>query len=240
MTLGLYDEIPATQPSLPHPPIALPVFLVIEEAMRVAWGLLRSNPRSGFDLLTAPEDEVTHEFYEALYDQVFAKRLVDGFNNDLFAAIAREAKLRNYNGAHLDKMPDLLIRLIGRDVYYPSQDWLFIECKPVDSDHPAGSHYCDKGVIRFVGGEYAWTMTSALMVGYVKQGYAISPKLVDAFNARPATISTLEGPAPCPSSSATQTSEAVHISRHARAFTYTVTEVLAPAITIRHLWLRRD
>jgi hypothetical protein len=238
MTLGLYEELPIK--GLPHPPIALPVFLIIEEAVRVAWTILRSESRSGFDLLNATEDEVTHELYEALYDRVFANRLVEGFNNELFAAIAREAKLRSYNGASLDKMPDFLIRLVGREVRIQSQDWLTVECKPVDSDHPAGQHYCDKGVIRYIKGDYAWTMTDALMVGYVKRGYAISPKLVDALNARRVEIPTLDGPSPCHSSSGTATSEVVHISQHGRAFNYVETGQSAPSITIRHLWLRRD
>lgn len=241
MTLGIYDEPPPSQLLLPHPPISLSVFLVIEEAMIVAWTLLRVQPRTGFDLLTAPEDEITHEFYETLYDKVFKDRLVAGFNNDLFAAIVREGKLRSYDGGSLDKMPDLLIRLIGpREVCFLSQDWLCVECKPVDSDHTAGQHYCDRGVKRFVQGEYAWAMTSALMVGYARPGYTILPKLVDALAARAKEIPTLAGPRPCSSCVATTISEAVHISLHKRTFKYVGTEQMAPDISIRHLWLRRD
>ncbi len=154
---------------LPHPPISLSMFLVVEEALCVAWGYLRTHPRSGFDLLTANEDVVTQELYERLYEEVFNKGVVDGFDRQLFTVITRESKVRNCDGAKLDKMPDLLIGLSDRvNVFKLSQDWLFIECKPVDSDHSAGVHYCDKGIARFVFGEYAWAMRCALMIGYAR------------------------------------------------------------------------
>ena len=38
----------------------------------------------------------------------------------------------------------------------PSQYGIFIECKPVDVDHPLVAHYCDKGILRFVRGRLCW------------------------------------------------------------------------------------
>lgn len=225
---------------LPHPPISLAMFLVIENGIRAAWELMRENPRPGFDLSNATEDVITHELYERLYDEVFNRDVVAGFNRELLTTITRESKVRNYDGAKLDKMPDLLFGLVERPpVEYPSQDWLFIECKPVDCGHAAGGHYCDKGIIRFVKGEYAWTMTSALMVGYTREGYTILPKLSDALQARPNKIPTLDQPRPCRHSKGDSVSEAVHISKQGRTFKYVETEQSAPAITIRHLWLKR-
>ena len=154
MGLAIYEEGLACA-ELPHPPISLPIFLVVEEALCVAWDCLRTHPRSGFNLLSATEDVVTHELYERLYDEVLNKGVVDGFDRQLFADIKREPKVRNYDESHLDRMPDMLISLYDRDVFKPSQDGLFVECKPVDPDHSAGIHYCGKGVIRFVRGEYA-------------------------------------------------------------------------------------
>jgi len=46
----------------------------------------------------------------------------------------------------------------------------------VQSGRAAGGHYCDKGIIRFVRGDYAWAMRDALMVGYVTEGYSITTK----------------------------------------------------------------
>lgn len=236
--IGFFDE---AEVALPHPPIALAVFLVVESAVCAAWHLLRTQPRAGFDLLTADEDVITQELQEAIFNKIFDKGIVDGFDRQVFASVTREPKVRNYNYANLDKMPDLLIALVNRPSgLINTQDGLFIECKPVDTDHSVGKHYCDKGLIRFVRGDYAWAMTSALMVAYAREGYTIVPKLQDALAKRSSGIPTLKDPHPCRRSKVGPSSEVVHISQHARTFTYLETGQLAQAITIRHLWLRRD
>lgn len=238
MELRFYEELP---PKLPHPPISLGMLLVVENALVKAWEILREDPGQDLDLLKAPEDTVTHALYETLYDIVFNSGLVDGFDRKLFTVVTREPKLRTFDGRSLDKMPDLLVGLVGRDSFSPrSQDWLFIECKPVDRDHSVGKHYCGKGLVRFVNGEYAWAMQEAMMVGYAREGYAILPKLDDALAARGRTIRTIARPRPCRSSRASQFGEVVHSSTHGRTFRYVGPDTQAPPITIRHLWLRRD
>ena len=239
MGLAFYEEGVAGD-KLPHPLISLSIFLVVEEALCVAWDYLRTRPRPGFNLLSEVEDVVTQELYERLYDDVFNKSVVDGFDRQLFPDITREPKVRNYDGSSLDKMPDMLIRLFDRGVFIPSQDGLFIECKPVDPDHSAGVHYCNKGIIRFVRGEYAWAMTSALMIGYVRDGYSISPKLTKALEEHGKEVSTIALPYPCQLSKPGKNNEVVHVSQHLRTFNYVETRQQAPAITLRHLWLRRD
>lgn len=240
MSFDFYEE-GVTGAELPHPPISLPIFLVVEEAICVAWDFLRTHPRSGFNLLSASEDEVTEELYERLYDEVFNRGIVDGFDRQLFTVITRESKVRNYDGTKLDKMPDLLIGLSDRlSVFRLSQDWLFIECKPVDSDHSIGIHYCDKGIIRFVRGEYAWAMTSALMIGYILDGFSITSNLSNALEKRNKEITTILSPCPCQRSKSGKNNEVVHISRHSRTFNYVETGQQAPLITIRHLWLKRS
>ncbi len=239
MGLAFYEE-GVEGDKLPHPLISSSIFLVVEEALCVAWDYLRTRPRPGFNLLSAVEDVVTQELYERLYDDVFNKGVVDGFDRQLFPDITREPKVRNYDGSSLDKMPDMLIRLFDRGVFIPSQDGLFIECKPVDPDHSAGVHYCNKGIIRFVRGEYAWAMTSALMIGYVRDGYSILPKLTKALEDRETEVPTIALPYPCQRSKPGKNNEVVHVSQHSRTFNYVETGQHAPAITLRHLWLRRD
>ena len=192
-------------------------------------------------MTSAVENRITHELQEVLCNEVFAKGRVDGFGRESFDVPIRDPKVRNFDRKHPDKMPDLLVRLVDRpDVALLLQDGLFIECKPVDRDHPAGSHYCDRGLIRFVIGDYAWAMTEAMMIGYASEGYTISPKLDVALRDRPDKIPTLVFPTPCPSSEAASYSERVGITKHGRTFRYVETDAQAPPITIRHLWLRRD
>lgn len=240
MGLAIYEQGMGGA-ELPHPPISLPMFLVVEEALCVAWDYLRTRPRSGFNLLSATEDVITQELYERLFDEIFNKGIVDGFDRQLFTVVTRESKVRNFDGAKLDKMPDLLIGLSDRlNVFKLSQDWLFIECKPVDSGHSASVHYCDKGIIRFVLGEYAWAMTSALMIGYVRNGYSISSKLIWTLKRREEKVHTIALPCPCQRSRPGKNNEVVHASQHSRTFKYVETGQQAPPITLRHLWLRRD
>ncbi|HUS12650.1 MAG TPA: hypothetical protein VMZ30_19430 [Pyrinomonadaceae bacterium] len=239
MAVGFYATKARTM-RLPHPAISLSVFLVVENGIRAAWEMMRNSPRPGFDLLTAVENSVTQELYKCLYDEVFNRSVVEGFDRELLTTITRDAKIENYDGTNIEKMPDLLFGFADRpDVFRHTQDWLFVECKPVDSTHSAGVHYCGKGIIRFVRGEYAWAMTSALMVGYARTGYTILPKLREALQAS-SIIDTLEHPYKCRSSKFGPSSEVVHISKHARTFSYLETKTRAKAIIIRHLWLRRD
>ena len=138
-------------------------------------------------------------------------------------------------------MPDLLVRLVGRpDGIRNSQDGLFIECKPVDSDHAFRGHYCSRGLIRFVLGDYAWAMTNAMMVGYTKKGYTVSAKLIPALQDWPDGTGARKVPRLCIHSKATLSSEAVHLTDHSRTFKYFQTEQPASDITVRHLWLKRD
>ena len=82
-------------------------------------------------------------------------------------------------------MPDLVFDL-NRDSLpvLPSHDALVVECKPVDKDHSAGGDYCDKGLRRFVIGDYAWPMQEAMMVGYVRHGRSIAANLLSAMAER--------------------------------------------------------
>lgn len=226
---------------LPHKPIPMAIHLIVEDALRASWDKLRKKPPAGFQLGTAHEDVVTHELLKILHGEVFDSDEVSGFNREYFVPPVREAKLENFNGTRRDLMPDLLIGMQGRPkAKIPWQDFLFIECKPVDRRHPAGSAYCDAGLIRFVRGDYAWTMTSALMIGYASKDYSISPKLTDALKERSAEISTVSHPQPCGYSRQTAISEATHLSKHSRTFSYVQTGIGAPTITVRHLWLKRD
>ncbi|MCX6901481.1 MAG: hypothetical protein NT105_22605 [Verrucomicrobia bacterium] len=239
MTLEMFEESNEGV-QLPHPPLSLRIHLVVESAIRAAWRLMVTRGRPDFDLATATEDVVTHELYERLYDEIFDKGVVDGFNREVFASVRREPKVRNFNGNSPDKMPDLLVEFIDRPAgVMNSQYGLFIECKPVDKAHTVGAHYCDRGLIRFVNGDYAWAMQNGMMVAYARPDYALLEKLSVALEDRKDTISTSYGPVYCLSSNPADYAERVAVSKHERTFSYIETNSPAGVIVIRHLWLRR-
>src|ERR1039457_6434807 len=214
MKLGMFTE-GDERIRLPHPPLSLRYHLVVEAAICAAWELMTNHGRSGFNLQTADEDAITLNLYERLYDEIFDNGVVDGFDREVFALVHREPKVRNFSGSNPDKMPDLLVDFIDRPIgVMNSQHGLFIECKPVDADHTVGAHYCDKGIIRFVCGDYAWAMQSAMMIGYARAGYTIIPKLSDALQARLKDIPAITKVQPCRRSKASSVSEVVHVSKH--------------------------
>ena len=240
MSLEMFEESDGGI-RLPHPPLSLHVHLVVEAAICAAWELMTRKGRKGFDLQTANEDSVTLELHERLYDEVFNKGIVDGFDRSIFTSVHREPKVRNFNRLHPDKMPDIFVDFVDRPAgVMNTQHGLFIECKPVDRKHPVGSAYCDEGLIRFVRGDYAWTMKSAMMVGYAREGYCLVPNLSEALASnRKESIPTSFGPAACQRTSATEFAEQVAISKHQRTFNYVENGLPAGVIVVRHLWLKR-
>ncbi|MCG3147492.1 MAG: hypothetical protein PCFJNLEI_00932 [Verrucomicrobiae bacterium] len=226
---------------LPHPPIAWPLLVKIEEAVGAAWTLLRDDPPSGFDLKTAEENDITLKLQTALFDRVMRNKMVEGFNRQVFTVGTRGAEVQNFDGSRRDMKPDLLIGFVDRPlVRVPTQDWLFIECKPVGSKHGVEGHYCRKGIARFIRGEYAWTMTEALMIGYTTADHELLRELELVLKKGLGEFSVTEAPTPCRRTERTLFGNPVCTTEHAREFNYIETGKPAPQIRLRHLWLRRD
>lgn len=235
MSYGFYRD---REVKLPHKPLPLSVFLIVEKAIRASWQRLKSRTNPRINIKTAHEDDVTLDLYEVIYDEVFDQGVVDGFDKERFTVVTRETKVRNYNGDNPDKMPDLLVGIAGRnDIYLNSQDWLFIECKPVDANHTVGVHYGSKGIARFIRSDYAWAMTSALMVGYCSPGYSICPKLIESLKSRSKEFRVLGEPVEC---TCLPRGNGVYKTEHERDFDYVETGFRAPPIRLRHLWLDRN
>jgi hypothetical protein len=102
----------------------------------------------------------------------------------------------------------------------------------VDAAHPLVTHYCDKGIARFVVGDYAWAMTEALMVGYNTVHEKPAVALVNPFAQREKTVRASGKPRDC---TVSNHEPAIAITRHKRSFRLRGRQ--APTITLRHLWL---
>src|SRR4051812_29942218 len=134
MRIGFYSRGPV---SLPHPPYPKATLSLIEKAIAEAWRIIRDHPEGDFKIGTADEDRITREVRTCLMNRVLDSGTVAGFTSDQFR-VTREAKFESFAGPSLHKMPDLHIDIF-RDSprSLPSADGLFVECKPVDHDHPA-------------------------------------------------------------------------------------------------------
>ena len=156
---------------------------------------------------------------------------VDGFNCAMFGKVNREPKITNVDKKHPDKMPDIFFDL-KRDQLpiLNDQDGLFVECKPVDRKHPILSCYCQKGLIRFVNGDYAWAMQDAMMIGYVSKPYSLD-KFADVLDngKKCAALKTINH--------STVDEKTIYRSSHNREFKWPQNRGKVCPIEVSHLWL---
>jgi len=223
--IGFFTKCP--EPEFPHPHIPERTLTLLCQVIEEAWHLLKQHPPDNFDINTALEDTITEILVEILEDTLRQKAVIPGFNTQLFGSVERDVKRTNYNKTHPDKMPDILFHLNREHLpIKSSQDGLYVECKPIDKNHSLRSAYCEKGVIRFVNGDYAWAMQEALMIGYLrnKKTYSdLSPHLSEnQYNKSKFAINK---------------ANKTCVSNHNRHFTC-YTKAKPGSIKVHHLWLK--
>lgn len=229
MVVGFFSH--GIEYTLPHPKIPQRTVLLLCEVIKKAWQLLEEKPPSNFILQCANEDTIT----QVLVDEIIENRLrksgeVDGFNCALFGKVIREPKITNFDKKHPDKMPDIFFDLKrDRLPILSNQDGLFVECKPVDHKHPIFSCYCQKGLIRFVNGDYAWAMQDALMVGYIKGDYSFK-KLASVLDGKKSAVLKT-------ANHFAVDEYAIYRSNHNRTFEWPESRGNACPISVAHLWL---
>ena len=124
-------------------PAKIPVFLfvVVQNTLSTAWRILLEAVKAGeFSICAATEDEITERLHLILGElHAAGDDAVRGLSQ--FETSTREGNLRNFNGNHLDRQPDLTFRPLRGHIQtintVPTA--IFIECKPIDSAHPVAS-----------------------------------------------------------------------------------------------------
>ncbi len=154
--------------------------------------------------------------------------------SQLVRDVARGKETVSYDGAHLEKQPDLSIHLTDRSPSFP----LVVECKLIDAPSEKRIKlYCDKGLARFVRGEYAWATREAFMLAYVRDGSTIwsclKPFLAKARTLQPDIYLTDALP-----EAMGESGMPLARSSHNRKFRYIGQSHSSPgAIAIWHLWI---
>ncbi len=228
------------RPSASGQAVRIPEFLMtaVQNVLSKAWHILQEDVRQGlFSICDSTEDQITERLHMILGAlDAAGDDAVQGLS-DLQSPV-REGNIRNFNGQHPDKQPDLAFRpkrgLISTGNTVPTA--IFIECKPIDAWHPIPSTYCRAGLIRFVNGDYAWGVDRAMMLGYVRNVCSLPDGLSTAL-AHPAMRSQMQligalMPSPC-----TASGDTVYQSSHTRTFHVPGTAKPAGQITVNHLWL---
>jgi hypothetical protein len=160
---------------LPLAPLHPEHLRVIIDVLLEAWqDLLERHPKTLFEEDEAPINALMETRLLALLDEkpLWAQ---------MVRAVARGRETMSFDGTHLEKRPDLSLYLTRR-ASFP----LAIECKIIDTvKDKNGKLYCDKGICRFLQGEYAWAAREALMIAYVRDHSTIASVLA-SFLAEPA------------------------------------------------------
>ena len=214
---------------LPLAPIAHEHLEVLAEGLQLAFDDIRAHAPA--TVATGEEPEVT-----ALM-QARLNRLIDENSlwRQLVLWVGRGTESISFDGSHLEKRPDLSIILSGSERRFP----LVAEAKILDAAaSKTAALYCEKGIRRFVEGEYAWGNREAFMIGYVRDGSSINTTLKaflsKARNLHPHRYLVEELPVPVGSGSSD-----LAYTRHRRGFVYgSQRKPNSPRpISVWHLWL---
>lgn len=203
---------------------------LIADMIALAWGDLALKRAS--TLATGSEAEIN-----ALLEARLS-RLPDEHPlwEQLVRSVVRGKETVSFNGAHLEKRPDLSIFLSGRSPAFP----LVVECKLIDApDGKSGILYCNNGLRRFLTGEYGWSGRDGFMLAYVRDQSTIEscllPILAAGRTAKPDPFAVRDWPVESGNAAFD-----LAATRHDRAFRYLNRAAPADApgpIAIWHLWL---
>lgn len=222
----------------PLPDLPQGVKLIILNALRTAWASFQRNEP---DLATdAEETTITFCLQEILNElRTHPETEADGFSASLFETVTREGAEVNFSGSSVQKQPDLVVRM--RNLHpgvHDSLRWAaFIECKIVSRSRPVNL-YCREGISRFVEGDYAWAMPSAMMVAYARDLESVegslTPYLAKYQDSADDPFATRNLPKQRSELSADES--VVYASMHRRAWKH-VNGALPGPVEILHLWL---
>lgn len=215
---------------LPLPALHEEHLSLIADLVALAWDDLASNQAD--TLATGSEAEI-NALLEARLSRLLDE---DPLWAQLVLAVARGKETVNFNGAHLEKRPDLSIFLSGRSPSFP----LVVECKLIDApDGKSGALYCNNGLRRFLTGEYGWPGRDGFMLAYVRDQSTIEscllPLLALGRTTTPDPFAVRDWPV-----TSDHAAFDLATTRHNRAFRYL--SRVAPAddpgpIAVWHLWL---
>jgi len=223
---AVYEQLTAGVP-LPLPPIPRLMLDVIAQGLVTAW-------------LNVPQEQIRIADEAGLNAMMETQlnQLADQDNQFrmLVAAAVRGKETINFDGTWLEKRPDL--SLILTDGLRARDFPLTIECKLIHRATKKGvTLYCNKGLKRFIDGDYGWARQEGLMLAYVRDDSTIDsqlrPHLARHFGKSDDIFCTEVFPLPIGAS----TNQAA--SKHLRRFRY---PYRAPQddpgpIAILHIWL---
>ncbi|MBR0860206.1 hypothetical protein [Bradyrhizobium liaoningense] len=204
---------------------------LIAEVLALAWTDLTLTRQEV--LATGTEAEI-NALMETRLSRLLDEHPIWG---QLVRSVVRGRETVSFDGAHLEKRPDLSIHLSTRTPSFP----LLVECKLIDIvGGKSTALYCNHGLKRFLTGEYGWAIRESFMLAYVRDSSTIAscltPFLEASRSLRPQPYAIMDL-APAIADRALDLAQ----TSHYRGFKYPSREPPRDdpgPITIWHLWLQ--
>ena len=221
--------------------IPISLMAVVQNALCQAWRILLTEVADGqFSICNAHEDVITERLYMILGSlHACESEVVKGFA--LFETPIREGNLRNQQGDRLDCQPDLTFRPLRGKISTKNSvtTGIFVECKPIDSQHPVGSVYCKEGISRFIKGDYAWAVDRAIMLAYVRNICELPDGLSYVLEKEPEkkNYKFVQKLVPL---GKTSEGDAIYCTVHDRTLPISPSTIKTALVTLHHLWLCPD
>lgn len=223
----------------PFEPLSLAYIRAIEQAIRYAWKELMAAPGPhGVDLSADGEVEISEALLRVLEAIRGAEKPPVPAFSEHFETPQSDGSLRNFDGSELSKRPDFCFRLKINP--YPGFNrhhyGFFVEAKLIGSDGSIRP-YAQGGLVKFLRGQYAWAMSHAMMLGYLrKTGQKLPDALENYFNRLGNSEEYLVESMPRVCSYTHQTPKA-YATIHRRTWPYPEGKGSPGNIEIVHLWL---
>lgn len=201
-----------------------------------AWSDVQADYSEGLlPLGNKPEDTITERLANLLEALLYATPPVHaGYTRSVFSAVTRGEAKPNYNGASIAKQPDLMFRLASTDPHLSRYHGIYAEAKVIPPTGSFARAYGTQGVLRFVRGDYAWTASDALMLGY-QIGHRRAQADLDACLLA-APLGLIQNGAKAVRNALVPGGKTWPTSQHARAWTYPLTQACPGNIRVWHLW----
>ncbi len=228
--------------SLPYQSFSRLELAILERALRHTWKQAIKNPGwhkkdfYGREETISYAIMVTMDKLNDLCDPLI-QRLADVF--DPLPEFEAHRESFDYRGQIPNKRPDLIFRPKQQAAISRMERCIVIESKVISNSRSMGG-YCGDGLIRFVRGDYAWRMSQALMLGYVRDIDMDMPNMLEKHLSRHgkyAEYGVTQSPKPFPPSRA---DPRVHSTVHKRPWQYTAEHGGGKPgeIEVFHLWLK--
>lgn len=223
-----------------HPPLSDRVLIAIEVALRTAWAELLKDETVRDILRTGGEKQITNILRQRL-EQIRVREINPlEFNCMVFERTPLDAEYLNYK-SEKTRRPDLVFHLAGRPrpgVTDSLNDGLYVECKIVDRNHGSRrvAQYCNKGLKRFVDGDYGWRMPQGMMCAYVRSPDALPIALQEYFDLAGVPSTLCLSDTNLTECTLTKYRPSIFISSHARPWSFW--DGSSPGnVSVQHLWL---